>query len=271
MNTDTLLTIVVASCCIFAAGVSATTLESTVSQDPDDVVDVNYTSLPIGEDDGDAVTSALNEGNQQSRGTGTNDQGDPGNPEDAETGNQRDSAPGPGEPESGDDGSGGLTGGSEQGPGSGLASVSEGIWGLLLRWLLLLLVVLALALAAWLAYRHRGSIAGLLGGLLGPRDDRPAVASRDPVDWPPEDPPTEVHRAWLSLVDRVDVDRPWARTPGECASEAVDEGLDPAGVRTVTDVFEEVRYSDAPVTDDRRRRARQGLQRVDDSPGGGPA
>lgn len=269
MNTDTLLTVVVASLCIFAAGVSATTLESTVSQDPDDVVDVNYTSLPIGEDDGDAVTSALNEGSQQTRGTGTNDEGDPGNPEDAETGDQQDTAPGPGNPASGDGGSDGQTGGSDPGPGAGMASVPDSIWGLLLRWLLLLLVALALVLAAWVGYRHRGAIAGLLGGLLGPKDDRTPVASRETVDWPPDEPPTEVHRAWLSLVDRIDVDRPWARTPGECANEAVDEGLDPSGVRIVTEVFEEVRYSDAPVTDDRRRRARQGIQRVDDGIGSG--
>lgn len=271
MNADSYATLVVASLCILAAGVSATTLESTVSQHPDDVIDVNYTSLPIGQDDGDAVESALSPGGHQTSGTGTNRQGEPTGTTDSDTGDQQDTAPGPGNPASGDGGSGSQPDGSDTGRGPGFGAATSSIIDLLLRWLLLVLIVLALMLAVALAYRYREAILGLLGGLVAPTDDGEVTRAEEPVDWPPDDPPTEVHRAWLSLVDRIDVDRPWARTPGECADEAVDEGLNPTGVETVTGVFEEVRYSDAPVTDDRRRRVRQGLQRLDEPSGGGSA
>jgi hypothetical protein len=57
-------------------------------------------------------------------------------------------------------------------------------------------------------------------------------------------------------------------TPRECARRAVDRGASPEAARAVTRAFEEVRYGGAPVTDDRRERATQGLQRVRGDLGG---
>lgn len=55
----------------------------------------------------------------------------------------------------------------------------------------------------------------------------------------------EVYRAWREMTEHLEVERPAASTPGEFAEAAIAEGLDPARVEALTDVFERVRYGDA--------------------------
>ena len=47
MNADRLLTACIALCCIFAIGTSTSALGTSAHTNPDDVIDVNYKSLPI--------------------------------------------------------------------------------------------------------------------------------------------------------------------------------------------------------------------------------
>lgn len=61
----------------------------------------------------------------------------------------------------------------------------------------------------------------------------------------------EVYRAWREMTRVLDVSRPASSTPQEFAAAAIDAGLDPADVETLTDLFERVRYGDERVTGDR--------------------
>lgn len=115
-------------------------------------------------------------------------------------------------------------------------------------WPAWLAVLAALAVAAALYYRYtRGSES----------DDEPRPAFDD------ADPDSEVERAWLALVRRVETDRPETRTPGEWATLAADDGLDADAVATLTRAFESVRYGGSEETAERRQRVRRALARLD--------
>jgi hypothetical protein len=87
-------------------------------------------------------------------------------------------------------------------------------------------------------------------------------AGPTPMPMSSPDPSNEIERAWWSMVERFGVDRPRTKTPGECAREAIDAGGDEEAVRTLTRTFEEVRYGGAPVTDDRLDRIRHETDRL---------
>lgn len=80
-------------------------------------------------------------------------------------------------------------------------------------------------------------------------------------------PENVVYRTWVEMTRQLDVTRPATRTPGEFADEAVDAGMQPGDVRTLTDVFEQVRYGDEPVTEERRRRAVEALRHIEETYG----
>jgi len=74
-----------------------------------------------------------------------------------------------------------------------------------------------------------------------------------------------VYRAWHEMTDVLDVDTPETTTPAEFADAAVAAGLDEDDVATLTDLFREVRYGDADLTDEREREARAALRRIEAS------
>lgn len=82
-----------------------------------------------------------------------------------------------------------------------------------------------------------------------------------------------VYRAWAEMTDGVGVAAPDSTTPAEFADAAIEAGLDPADVHALTDLFREVRYGDAPVTETRIERAEARLRRIEaqyaDGPDGG--
>ena len=72
-----------------------------------------------------------------------------------------------------------------------------------------------------------------------------------------------VYRAWVEMTAPLGVRDPETTTPGQFERAAVDAGLDPEDVRTVTALFEAVRYGDEPVTEERERQAVEALERID--------
>lgn len=74
-----------------------------------------------------------------------------------------------------------------------------------------------------------------------------------------------VYRAWREMTDALAVDQPETTTPEEFADIAFDSGMDPDDVRELTWLFEEVRYGDEPVTEDREQRAQRALRRIEDT------
>lgn len=280
MNRDSYITLVLAVCCIGAAGVSATTLNTTLEQRPDDVVDIDFSKLPIGEDQGEAAKGALeSEGNEKSvvakeAGQGdakadkqaSDQEGESSSKSDQqEDGSAESAAKNDGSQSSGSKDSNAQSGvGEGKGTGTGgEPSLLDRLLDLLMALLPLLLLVLALALA----YRYRYHLLALALAIKGFLFGDEVASSSSATAWPDRTPSNEIHRAWLSMVSATGIDDPHRRTPSECAAAAIDEGYDPGAVQTVTETFEEVRYGGKPVTDERRERARKGLDRI----GGGGA
>ena len=78
-----------------------------------------------------------------------------------------------------------------------------------------------------------------------------------------------IYRAWREMTDALDVENPRTTTPEEFADVAIDAGMDADDVRELTWLFEEVRYGDASVTDEREQRAREALRRIQETYAGG--
>lgn len=72
-----------------------------------------------------------------------------------------------------------------------------------------------------------------------------------------------VVEAWTDMTDALEVRRPESTTPEEFAEAAIDAGLAADDVRELTWLFEAVRYGDAPVTEERERRAQDALRRIE--------
>lgn len=246
MNGQRMLTFVVALCCISAAGVTATTFESSLDTEPDQVIDFEYSFLPIGKDD---VKNAKREAYMNRKGGQSNSGGGGGG-----------SAGGGGNIEIPPTCSGSFLVGSLASllPFADPCTSLFYIFGLFLPFLLLLLLF-------GLAYRYRYRVfaLGLAVGswLVEWARSRGGAGS---MTWPSEQPANDIHGAWVAMVERTNIDRPWTRTPAECARAAVDAGLDSEAVDTLTRLFEEVRYGDAPPDDERRRLAREWRQRLDE-------
>lgn len=262
MNAERYVLVVVAVCCVLAAGVAASTLDSSLQTDPDDAVDLDYSLLPVGED---TVMEIQNEaeggGGNPSSGSGT----------DSETTKQKRADQGEvaevtGPDENGDQG---KTGGAEEsGPQMGMGPGDSGGRGpgdvfslldllrALLPWLVLL-VLLALA------YRYRDRLLALGAAVWSWLSDRAANDRADRGTWPRTVPSNAIHRGWLRMVGLTDVDRPQSRTTAECQQAAIDEGFDPDAVQSLTDRFREVRYAGEPVTRERVDDVEESLRRIE--------
>ena len=84
------------------------------------------------------------------------------------------------------------------------------------------------------------------------------------------DADNEIFRAWATMTDYLDVDRPESSTPTEFAAAAVDAGMADEDVRELTDLFAAVRYGGAEATNDREDRAVAALRRIESEYGGEP-
>jgi hypothetical protein len=286
MNRHQLISIAVAMSCFLAVGVAATTLSSTLSSEPHEAVDLDYSYLPIESSDvadfqQDIETKKRDEnlaedppagnGNDGQEGGGTGDQ-----PERPEQQNRDDTgvAPATGdEDESGampgpaDGGSGpapgngsetiaggdGSSGGGESDQATNEETESDG------DGFDPLLIALAAGLLAALLYRYRDRLPWFGGST----EDTSTETDSEPA-WEPSPPPDAnvVFAAWDALMRNVDVENTRTRTTHECANAAAKTGMDPNAVETLTRTFEEVRYGRRPVTDDRRQRVSQVCQRL---------
>lgn len=252
MNGDRVVAAVVAVLCVVAFGTAATTLESSLSSEPGDLVDPDYGGLPFEEEDVEELREALqtseDEGgdSQSSKPAGESQ-------EEPQPSSSQEDGEGQSAPASGSDG--------PQSAGQGPAEPS--LLDRLLAFLLSLWPLLVLLVVVALAYRYRERLRALLVALvggIGPPASDGRSAESDP--WADLDPSNDVERAWVTMVRAAGLSRPWTKTPGECADEAVSSGMDPDAVGTITDVYEEVRYGGAQPTDRHERRARDGLSQL---------
>lgn len=259
-----LFTLAVLLSCLVGVTVAAGSLDEAVSTNPDKAVDVPADAVPIGTDTVRDVFTRIESGS------------DPQNSE-RETGNQASedgqqttvapSAESPseeGDPaqssDSGDGKEDGLepaeTEGEGPGAGPGTPNLLEMLLSLLERLLGLLAVLAVLGGAAYLAYRYRDEIAAWWRERTG---DPPGEQSDSGTPTVPS-PSNEVSRAWMTMVEESNLDGARSLTPRECARRVAERSGARDAVIDLTETFEEVRYSDAPPTDQRRERARRDLE-----------
>ena len=268
MDRSGLTALAVALLCVASLGVAATTLESTLTTDPDEEIDIDWDRLPIGQDEAVAIQEQMGDGADD--GDDTSDAAESDDP--AADDSEEDGAPSGGEEgedeadtheTDGSDGDGGTEdveadgsqdaeadGGEDEGIGLGMGTAAGppsllAILLALLAALLRLLLVLAVLLAvAALVYRYREEIMALLSDeeTATPDPEPPAEDRR----WPPAGPSNAVERAWLELVRLADPERPATMTATECAAAARESGLDPTAVDEITTAFERTRYGGVP-------------------------
>jgi len=137
------------------------------------------------------------------------------------------------------------------------------------------------------AYRHRlalvgavavltlGALASRRGGGIGVLARRRASdppsgeeGDRSAPEWPRGDPDAVVERAWVDLVERADATDPVARTPAEVRRSAVEAGLDPDAVETLTESFRAARYGGDSPDETRRAAVRRARRALADDCGG---
>ncbi|WP_135823744.1 DUF4129 domain-containing protein [Halorussus ruber] len=292
MRADTILTAVVALCCVLAIGATSTTLDSTVSTDPDDVAEVDYDKIPIGSGHAKNLDDAIDGGKSASSDSGASPNSDSGAgadksgtgsqsaaSKDGEGGDSMGSAQGQGGPseeasgegqqdqQTGGDGkettqsSGGGGQDSNSGKGKGLVAdqptLLERLMALLQQLFDLLLTALPYAILLALLgalYRYRDRILSRVA---------PSSSTDDSGEDPPEpDPDNPISAAWYEMVERLDLDDRRDLTPREYAAAARRRGADADAVQTLTGLFEEVRYGGARVTEERRERAEEIRDRV---------
>ncbi len=261
VDTRTVTSVALALACVVAVAAAADGFES-LSTDPEDMVDPEFDRLPVGESSleslRDEVVSREGRGDVRPKPSDSGEDSSASNPgeseaqhevttqAEAESAAQTESAANQKQTTRSES--------SSDGSGSQPPPPDERNWRALLA------LLAALAVAAALVYRYADRF--------GSDDAESGPAFGD------ADPDSEVERAWLKLVRRVDADDPKTRTPGEWASAAVDAGLDADAVTTVTRAFESVRYGGDDETEERRRRVRRALDRLDaryGTDGGEPA
>ncbi|WP_440991889.1 DUF4129 domain-containing protein [Haloarchaeobius baliensis] len=282
MERENLLSVGLAVCLLFALGASSNALGDAVTTDPDEVIDVDYSSLPFSEDDAgelrDAVTGEQETGPSTEPGTTgqrvvPDDDGEmesvdpdregPGGGQQLEDGSgdeQRDIPRDRGGDPQDDAGANRDQDGNQEAPGDELGQGStptEPERSLLDRLLALLGRLLPFVLllgAVALLYVFRDRLSGLFDGRDGQR-----AAQSAPVTWV-ADPEDEVSAAWYEMVSTLGLDQDVSKTPRECERAAREAGADPSLARTLTDLYEEVRYAGQPVTEERSRRARKTVE-----------
>lgn len=242
MNTSKLFPLLVAALCITAIGVSATTMESSVSTDPDEEIDT-YELLPIGQGDAHSLQKQM-EGEEG---------GDQGSEDEAES--QSSSQESAADEE------------ESTGMGASPPSLLDKLLDFLLSIVRFLLAVAVIGVLGAVGYRYRDRIVDAFWDLLQPNDDAAAI-EYEARSWPEGSPSNAVERAWLKLVRRVDPERPAIMTPAECAAAAKQAGLESSAVETITSAFERVEYGGVP-PDEEEARVEDALREIERGGRGG--
>lgn len=255
MNLRTVATALVVLSCIASVGVASTTLETSLSTNPDEVVDLNYDTVPISPDTaGDLKRAMTGQGSEASVQRSANGDGE-GQPRVGAAEEERRSS---------DSSAGGQA--NEQRSQSRSESDGTEATDATREWLDVFMDFLETFLPLFVALAVLLGVAVLLaryGDGLARRLDGDADRGA-PAGSPELEPRNAVERTWASVLAAADVEDPWRRTPEECASAAVESGFDPEGVERLRRVFEEVRYGDREVTDARVRRMEEGLSQFDE-------
>jgi hypothetical protein len=146
--------------------------------------------------------------------------------------------------------------------GGSLLPALVGVLGAVYRHRLALVAAVVVPTLAALVARRGGGLGELTRRQRASASPSGDDGGRTETEWPRGDPDEVVARAWVDLVERADVAEPTARTPAEVRRTAVNAGLDPDAVETLTEAFRTARYGGGSPAESRRtavRRARREL------------
>lgn len=223
--------LVMALICVSAMGIAGMTYAGTLESDPDEIIDVKQEWLPFGKEHVESFKNPRSSTDEESSSDSGTDQ---------------------------------------------VGSCSGGFIGLLATlfpalippcgalYLLGLFSPAAIFLATvGASYRYRRQLASSVrDGRAWLTDVLGTAETTTTPNWPRQDPENDVHRAWVRMVTHANVERPWTRSPAECARAASEDGIEDDVVGSVTRLFEETRYGDAPLDEERRRQARSLADRI---------
>lgn len=280
MTRTRVIPVLIAVVAISALGVTATSLESTLTTDPDEEINPDWDRLPIGEGDAASIKQEIADGDgeresdraaadadgEQAEETGEGDDvieessaGD-GPTESSSVGDGPTEESNAGVDESNaepDDGDAGID--SATAPVAGELTLLDRLLALFAAVLRLLWPLAALLAVGTICYRYREELLGLLGGGSGAKS--PTEPASEVEAWPGATPGNVVDRAWVTMVRRVNPDRPETTTTAECARLARERSLDAGAVESIATAFERVHYGGASVAEEEDR-AREGLRKL---------
>ncbi|WP_336023434.1 DUF4129 domain-containing protein [Halobellus salinisoli] len=253
MNGDRVLTLALALVCLLAVGSAAGSLESAVGSTPGEAVDLDYASLPVSGEGGGEI--------QQTYRTLAGESGPSAGVMGSGAVRARQSQV---STESSDAGGPAAESNASTLRTAALTRLLDFLQSLLARLLVVFGAIIALAVTALTArygprmierYRQQSD-----GDERSPPSEAGTQTVENGVDTPR--PQNEVTEAWHEMIRRLKLEDREPLTPRERAALARREGADANTVWSLTELFEEVQYGDAPVTEERRRRARACLDRL---------
>ncbi|WP_254279271.1 DUF4129 domain-containing protein [Haloarcula marina] len=250
MNVERVVSVAVACLVVVAVGLSASTLDESMSTDPGDAIDPEYDALPIGEEqagDVEAAAKGLHEQYENQR------DGSVRRPERAESGptSQSQQSQQSSQSSQSSDGQSGADSSETQGQTERPTDPGPDWWAILTG---LALVAAVLGLT----YRYRRRIVALLGTVVGAERRSGEVSEMVP------NPTNGVQRAWVELLRRAGITDPRTRTPRDCARRAVETGFDADAVDRLRHTFEEVQYGQTQPTPEQERRASETLDGLEE-------
>lgn len=243
MNYRGLLTVVLAAAAILAVGAASQGLESAMQSSADDA---NLLPEPIKELVTDSPPQE-GDGEQQAQ------DGEPEQSDDGDMGFEN----AMGEAQSSLEAS--MENLEEMSSGGGSEGISQHTDSLL-DYLVYVLALVGLVVAGLLAYVLAKRYD--LRSRLSPFENDGAVAANTYFEI---DTSNDVYRAWSEMVSQLYVEDPHTKTPQEFAEAAVEDGMNPEAVGTITTLFEQVLYGDEDVSAEQEARAREAMERLDDS------
>lgn len=252
--------VVIAVLSVSALGVAATTLETTLTDNPDDVIDIDSDRVPIGQSSSKTLLEQINSGGNEA-----------GEPSDAGDGSAETTGSGEGDAGDGTTSSGngdGSEGSADTDTGSnvgnGAGADTDGVTGdprLPTLLATILQIPLVVALTA-LTYRYRRKFFLTLGLRSADAELKTSrVPDPDADAWSGSSPSNVVDQAWLTMIHRIEPERPETVTPTECVALARDRGVDVEAAMAIATAFERVHYGSAPVAAEADR-AREGLRQI---------
>lgn len=227
--------------CITSLGVVGTALDSSVTTDPADEIDLNYDQLPIGTGDAAAIQEEIDRGDDEETEATEQLEIDPGGDEETGATEQLQQA-------------------ESTGTGTSPPTLLSRLLALLGAIVRVLLVFGAITALAAVVYHYRERLLAIFA-TVATADGETSQPITSADTWPGTEPSNPVDRAWLWMIRRANTERPATKTPAECATIAREAGIDPAAVDVITDAFERVHYGGVPVEREADR-ARAALERL---------